>query len=81
MAMSHAVEDEPPPVELSDYSAEVREELGRLLSDTPAGEWGQLGLCPGPFGCPFETEAQAIAAGVREHFCPSCRIIHAYKPL
>lgn len=64
----------------SDYPPEVREELGLLLSATPPGEWGQLGLCPGPFGCPFETEEEAIAAGVQEHFCQGCRVIHVYSP-
>lgn len=79
--MGNAAETGPPPVDLPDYSAEIREELGLLLTDTPPGEWGELGLCPRPFGCPFETEARAIAAGVREHFCPSCRVILAYRPL
>lgn len=66
---------------MSTYSQEVRQELGLLLSETPPGEWGQLGLCPGPFGCPFQTEEEAIAAGVQEHFCPSCRVIHVYNPI
>jgi hypothetical protein len=66
--------------EIPIYNLEVRQELGLLLSETPPGEWGELGLCPGPYGCPFETEEEAIAAGVKETFCPGCRVIRVYKP-
>ena len=73
-------EDEKPDLDFPDYSDEIREELGLLLTDTPPGEWGELGLCPGPYGCLFGSEAEAVAAGVREHFCPDCRVIRVYKP-
>jgi (p)ppGpp synthase/HD superfamily hydrolase len=66
--------------DIPDYSPGVREELQLLLTDTPPGEWGELGLCPGPFGCPFANEQAAIDAGVRETFCPGCRVIRAYRP-
>jgi (p)ppGpp synthase/HD superfamily hydrolase len=63
-----------------DYSPEIREELRELLKETPPGEWGELALCPGPFGCPFATEEAAISAGVQETFCGGCRVIHVYGP-
>lgn len=69
-----------PPLDIPDYSTEIREELGLLLADTTPGAWGELGLCPGPYGCPFKAEAEAVAAGAREDFCPSCRVIHVYRP-
>lgn len=69
-----------PPLDIPDYSTEIREELSQLLADTTPGEWGELGLCPGPYGCPFKTEAEALAAGALEDFCPSCRVIHVYRP-
>ena len=65
---------------LPDYSAEIRQEISITLSETPPGEWAQLGLCPGPFGCPYATTEEAIAAGVQEHFCTGCRVIHLYRP-
>lgn len=62
------------------YTPEVLEELGRLLRDTPPGEWGLLGLCPGPFGCPAPDAARALESGHRTDFCEGCRVIHAYRP-
>lgn len=67
--------------ELPDYSAEIRQEISITLGETPPGEWAQLGLCPGPFGCPYATAEEAIAAGVEEHFCAGCRVIHLYRPI
>lgn len=43
-------------LEAPNYSEEIREELRALLTDVPPGEWGQLGLCPGRFGCTFESK-------------------------
>jgi hypothetical protein len=68
------------PSELAGYDPGVREELNALLNDTPPGEWGKLGLCPGAPTCPYENEEAAIAAGVEETFCPYCRVIHVYRP-
>ncbi len=65
---------------IPDYGPEIRKELSLLLNDTAPGEWGELGLCPGPYGCPFETDEEAIAAGVQENFCSSCRVIEIYRP-
>ncbi len=65
---------------LPDYSDDVRQEIGITLNVTPPGEWAQLALCPGRFGCPYATTEEAIAAGVEEHFCPGCRVIHLYRP-
>lgn len=66
---------------LPDYSDEIRADLAALLNDTPPGSWVQLGVCPGPYGCPFDTDAEAIAAGVQENFCDSCRVIMTFRPL
>ena len=65
----HGLEPARSTPDLPDYNAEILEELGLLLTQTPPGEWGELGLCPGPFGCPFETEELAIAAGARQQRC------------
>ena len=64
-----------------DYSDAIRQEISITLNQTPPGEWAQLGLCPGRFGCPYASTEEAIAAGVEEHFCPSCRVIHLYRPV
>lgn len=63
-----------------DYSEEVRAELALCLADLEPGEWGELALCPGPFGCPYETHEEAIEAGVERDFCDGCRVIHCYRP-
>ncbi|HUZ12116.1 MAG TPA: hypothetical protein VMU93_04595 [Caulobacteraceae bacterium] len=63
-----------------DYSKEVLDEIAITLGATPPGEWAELALCPGPFGCPYATAEEAVAAGVEDHFCPGCRVIHLYRP-
>lgn len=65
---------------LPDYSPEVLEEIRITLDLTPPGEWAELGLCPGRFGCPYGTTEEALAAGVEEHFCDGCRVIILYRP-
>ena len=65
---------------LPDYSGWVRIEIAATLNDTRPGEWGELGLCPGPYGCPYPTTKEALADGVEEHFCSSCRVIRVYRP-
>ena len=73
--MTDAREEDP-----TRYSDTVRHEIADLLAATPPGEWAELALCPGDYGCPYRTEAEARAAGVAEDFCPSCRVIHLYRP-
>jgi hypothetical protein len=68
------------PPDPESYSDEIRQEIAITLGQTPPGEWAQLGLCPGRFGCPYATVEEAIAAGVEEHFCIGCRVIHLYRP-
>lgn len=64
----------------SDYPAWLRRELASLIAELDAGQWGELGVCPGPFGCPYATEAEARAAGVAEgQFCGGCRVILVYR--
>lgn len=63
-----------------DYSNEVREEIAATLAVTPPGEWAELALCPGPYGCLYSTAEEALAAGVETDFCPGCRVIHLYRP-
>jgi hypothetical protein len=63
-----------------DYADEVRQEIAITLAETAPGEWAQLALCPGRFGCPYASAEEAIAAGVEEHFCVGCRVIHLYRP-
>ena len=72
--------DSPAPSRGQDYSDGIRQEIALTLNETPPGEWAQLALCPGRFGCPYATTEEAIAAGVEEHFCPGCRVIHLYRP-
>ncbi len=67
-------------LEHPDYSNEVREEIAATLASTPPGEWAQLALCPGPYGCPYSTTEEAIAAGAETDFCAGCRVIHLYRP-
>lgn len=70
----------PDPNDVPEYPREVRAGLASLLNDSPPGAWVELGLCPGPYGCMFETEAEAIGAGARENFCDGCRVIISYRP-
>lgn len=75
------MQDEPSiPFSPTDYSDFVRQEIAETLNQTRPGEWSELGLCPGPFGCPYRTLEDALADGVEENFCPSCRIIRLYRP-
>ena len=62
-----------------DYSEETRREISITLDMTPPGEWAELALCPGLFGCPYSTTEAALADGVEENFCPGCRVIHLYR--
>lgn len=61
------------------YGDRERAAIARLLSDLEPGEWGDLGLCYGPPNCPYADGEAAIAAGVKETLCPSCRVIHIYR--
>jgi hypothetical protein len=67
------------PPEPEDYCDDVRQEIAITLAETAPGEWAQLAFCPGRFGCPYATAEEAIAAGVEEHFCVGCRVIHLYR--
>jgi hypothetical protein len=65
--------------DLPNYSGEIREEIALTLTETPPGEWAELALCPGDYGCPYDSEEAAVADGVRETFCPACRVIRLYR--
>jgi hypothetical protein len=79
--MHSASSQEPSPApDPEDYTDEIRREIALTLSETAPGEWAQLALCPGRFGCPYASTEEAIAAGVEEHFCPGCRVVHIYRP-
>jgi hypothetical protein len=69
-------EAEDPP----NYSPEVLAAIASTLNRTPPGEWADLALCPGPYGCPYVSTEAALADGVEEHFCPACRVIELYRP-
>jgi hypothetical protein len=66
---------------LEDYSVEIRDEIALTLNATPRGEWAELALCPGPFGCPCPTRNDFLPAGVEPAACDSCRVIHLYRPV
>jgi len=66
--------------ESPDYCAEVRAEIAATLNATPPGDWAELALCPGPFGCPWDSEAEAAQVGGRLGLCDDCRVIHLYRP-
>lgn len=61
------------------YDDEVRREISLCIADLEPGGWGQVGLCPGPFGCPHLTDEARHAAGLPDTFCPGCRVIHVYR--
>lgn len=65
---------------LDDYSDEIREEIALTLAATPPGEWAELALCPGPFGCLEPTRNDALADGEAPTACPDCRVIRLYRP-
>lgn len=49
------------PPDPESYSDEVRQEIAITLGQRPPGEWAQLALCPGRFGCPYATAEEATA--------------------
>lgn len=53
-----------------EYSPAIREEISALLSDLTPGTWGEVYLCPGPYGCPVEDPQSE---------CPYCRVISVYR--
>ena len=65
---------------LDDYGLEIRGEIALTLNATPPGEWAELALCPGPFGCPCPTRNNNLAEGVEATACDGCRVIHLYRP-
>ena len=67
--------------DLPDYDPEVRHEINLTLQATLPGEWGELALCPGPYGCPpWGHEHSGVTQGGEEMFCSGCRIIRIYRP-
>jgi len=65
----------------SDYPPWLRREMAQLMEDLEPGAWGRLGVCPGPYGCPFSSDEEAIASGVLEgNFCMGCRVVEVYRP-
>jgi hypothetical protein len=71
---------QPPCPSERDYSDQVRREIKITRNMAEPGEWAELALCPGLFGCPYTTTEEAIADGVEDDFCRGCRIIHIYRP-
>ena len=53
-----------------EYPPEIREEIAALLTDLPPGTWGEVHLCPGPYGCPIEDP---------QGECAYCRVISVYR--
>lgn len=59
----------------------LRHELAELMAQLDPGEWGELGVCPGPFGCLFSSDEERLAHGVMVgNFCDGCRVIRIYRP-
>jgi hypothetical protein len=65
---------------LDDYDLEIREEIALTLNVTPPGEWAELALCPGHWGCPCPTRNDDLPPGVEPTACEGCRVIHLYRP-
>ena len=65
---------------VDDYGVEIRDEIALTLNATPPGEWAELALCPGPYGCPCPTRNDNLAEQVEAKACDSCRVIHLYRP-
>jgi hypothetical protein len=65
---------------LPDYDEAVRADIAELLNETPSGEWAELALCPGPYGCPCPTRNDNLPPGVEPTACEGCRVIHLYRP-
>ena len=65
---------------MPDYEDWVREGIAETLNATPSGEWAELALCPGAFGCPCPTRNDDLPEGVEPTACDGCRVIHLYRP-
>jgi hypothetical protein len=52
--------------------ARVRNSVDAISGSLEVGEWYELDLCPGPYGCPFDDIGEAVAAGLDGHRCESC---------
>ena len=55
-----------------DDLARVRKSVDAISNGLEVGEWHELDLCPGPYGCPFDDVGEAVAAGLEGHRCESC---------
>lgn len=61
-----------------DYSDTIRDHMAATLNDTPPGEWAELSICPGPYGCPLgEPDTPPDLDGPCG--CADCRVIHLYR--
>ena len=53
-----------------EYPRDVLQEIAALLTDLTPGTWGEVHLCPGPYGCPMENPQSE---------CAYCRVISVYR--
>jgi hypothetical protein len=71
---------EPAPEDLAlDYDPDLRADIGRCVGDLAPGEWGELVICPGPYGCAAEHEFGRPRDAEAVEVCSTCRIIHLYR--
>lgn len=52
--------------------AQVRNSVDTISRGLEVGEWYELDLCPGPYGCPFDDIGEAVAAALEGQRCESC---------
>lgn len=64
--------------DVGEYDADLRREISACIAELAPGEWGELAICPGPFGCLGDIELGDGPRAEIEH-CSACRVIHLYR--